>query len=303
MQRGGTKMGNVGFIGLGTMGGPMATNLVRGGHSVKGFDIDSNLMDNFTNQGGKRANNCAETAKDVDFLFTMLPMHDHVNTALFGQDGAIETLKKGATVIDMSTINPIESDKIRELLKKKGIKMIDAPIGRTSKEAKEGKSLLMVGATEENLVLASPLFQILGDTIIDCGGPGTGARMKIINNYMTTILNVLTAEALTFAKSMGIKTEICLSVLNQTPAGKGHLSTTYPVKVLKGDISPAFMIDLALKDLRIGNALSKELNIPLILGNIAQKAYITAQDQGRGKQDWTAIYESLLQQTNVKNLD
>ncbi|MDG2474416.1 MAG: sulfolactaldehyde 3-reductase [Paracoccaceae bacterium] len=303
MQRGGTKMGNVGFIGLGTMGGPMATNLVRGGHSVKGFDIDSNLIDNFTNQGGKRANNCAETAKDVDFLFTMLPMHDHVNTALFGQDGAIETLKKGATVIDMSTINPIESDKIRELLKKKGIKMIDAPIGRTSKEAKEGKSLLMVGATEENLVLASPLFQILGDTIIDCGGPGTGARMKIINNYMTTILNVLTAEALTFAKSMGIKTEICLSVLNQTPAGKGHLSTTYPVKVLKGDISPAFMIDLALKDLRIGNALSKELNIPLILGNIAQKAYITAQDQGRGKQDWTAIYESLLQQTNVKNLD
>ena len=296
-------MGNVGFIGLGTMGGPMATNLVRGGHSVKGFDIDSKLIDNFTNQGGKRANNCAETAKDVDFLFTMLPMHEHVNNALFGQDGATETLKKGATVIDMSTINPIESDKIRELLEKKGIKMIDAPIGRTSKEAKEGKSLLMVGATEENLVLASPLFEILGDTIIDCGGPGTGARMKIINNYMTTILNVLSAEALTFAKSMGIKTEICLSVLNQTPAGKGHLSTTYPVKVLKGDISPAFMIDLALKDLRIGNALSKELNIPLILGNIAQKAYITAQDQGRGKQDWTAIYESLLQQTNVKNLD
>ena len=296
-------MGNVGFIGLGTMGGPMATNLVRGGHSVKGFDIDSKLIDNFTNQGGKRANNCAETAKDVDFLFTMLPMHEHVNNALFGQDGATETLKKGATVIDMSTINPIESDKIRELLEKKGIKMIDAPIGRTSKEAKEGKSLLMVGATEENLVLANPLFEILGDTIIDCGGPGTGARMKIINNYMTTILNVLSAEALTFAKSMGIKTEICLSVLNQTPAGKGHLSTTYPVKVLKGDISPAFMIDLALKDLRIGNALSKELNIPLILGNIAQKAYITAQDQGRGKQDWTAIYESLLQQTNVKNLD
>ena len=154
-------MGNVGFIGLGTMGGPMATNLVRGGHSVKGFDIDSKLIDNFTNQGGKRANNCAETAKDVDFLFTMLPMHEHVNNALFGQDGATETLKKGATVIDMSTINPIESDKIRELLEKKGIKMIDAPIGRTSKEAKEGKSLLMVGATEENLVLASPLFRII----------------------------------------------------------------------------------------------------------------------------------------------
>ena len=218
---------NIGFIGLGTMGGPMAANLVKGGYSVKGFDIEPQLTDTFVNLGGKKANNCAEAASEVDFLFTMLPMHDHVNSAIFGEDGAIETLRTGAVVIDMSTINPIESDKIRDLLKKKGIKMIDAPIGRTSKEAKEGKSLLMVGADKEDIDLVTPLFDILGDTIVDCGGPGTGARMKIINNYMTTILNVLSAEALTLATSMGIKTEVCLNVLNQTPAGKGHLSTTY----------------------------------------------------------------------------
>ena len=289
-------MTNIGFIGLGTMGGPMATNLVKGGYRVKGFDIENELITDFVAEGGIRANNCAEASENVEFLFTMLPMHDHVNKALFDQNGAVETLKKGAMLIDMSTINPIESDKIRDLLGEKDIRMIDAPIGRTSKEAKEGKSLLMVGANKQDLDSVRPLFDILGDTIIDCGGPGTGARMKIINNYMTTILNVLSAEALTLAKSLGIKTDTCLSVLNQTPAGKGHLSTTYPVKVLKGDISPAFMIDLALKDLRIGNALAKELNIPLALGETAKNAYITAQDQGRGKQDWTAIYESLLQQ-------
>ena len=175
--------------------------------------------------------------------------------------------------------------------------MIDAPIGRTSKEAREGKSLLMVGANKSDLETVRPLFDVLGDTIIDCGGPGTGARMKIINNYMTTILNVLSAEALTLATSMGIDIDTCLSVLNQTPAGKGHLSTTYPVKVLNGDISPAFMIDLALKDLRIGNKLAKELKLPLALGHVAKEAYITAQNQGRGKQDWTAIYESLLEKT------
>ena len=290
-------MTDIGFIGLGTMGGPMATNLVKGGFRVKGFDIETKLINNFVAQGGIRANNCAEASENVEFLFTMLPMHDHVNKALFDQNGAVETLKKGAILIDMSTINPIESDKIRDLLGKKDIRMIDAPIGRTSKEAKEGKSLLMVGASKQDLDSVRPLFDILGDTIIDCGGPGTGARMKIINNYMTTILNVLSAEALTLAKSLGIKTDTCLSVLNQTPAGKGHLSTTYPVKVLKGDISPAFMIDLALKDLRIGNSLAKELDLPLSLGEIATETYVTAQNQGRGKQDWTAIYESLIQQT------
>ena len=87
--------------------------------------------------------------------------------------------------------------------------------------------------------------------------------------------------------------------MNQTPAGKGHLSTTYPAKVLNGDVSPAFMIDLALKDLKIGNTLAKELKIPLKLGKTATSAYLTAQMEGRGKQDWTAIYQSLLHQSKL----
>ena len=293
-------MSDIGFIGLGTMGGPMAANLVKGGHNVKGFDIDNNLISNHTKIGGIAAKSCADAASNVDFLFTMLPTHQHLKTAIFNKEGAKETLERQTILIDMSTINPFESDKIRRELLEGGVTMIDAPIGRTSKEAKEGKSLLMVGASKNDLETVRPLFDLLGDTIVDCGGPGTGARMKIINNYMTTILNVLSAEALTLAASLGLETTTCLNVLNQTPAGKGHLSTTYPAKVLRGDLSPAFMIDLALKDLKIGNSLAKELNIPLKLGEVAKSAYITAQDEGRGKQDWTAIYESLLSQSKLK---
>ena len=293
-------MSKIGFIGLGTMGGPMAANLVKGGHCVKGFDIRSDFIKRHTDSGGLEANNCADAAKETEFLFTMLPTHQHLETAIFGEHGAYETLTKQTILIDMSTVNPFESDKIRQKLFNQGIIMIDAPIGRTSKEAKEGKSLLMVGASKTDLETVRPLFDLLGDTIVDCGGPGTGARMKIINNYMTTILNVLSAEALTLAASLGLETDTCLNVLNQTPAGKGHLSTTYPAKVLRGDLSPAFMIDLALKDLKIGNCLAHELNIPLKLGEVATSAYIAAQDEGRGKQDWTAIYESLLTQSKLK---
>ena len=292
-------MSKIGFIGLGTMGGPMAINLVKGGHAVKGFDIDIDLVKQHADSGGLEAKSCSHAAEKVDFLFTMLPTHQHLETAIFKENGALENLSKKTILIDMSTVNPFESDRIRKKLLDLEITMIDAPIGRTSKEAKEGKSLLMVGANKADLETVRPLFDLLGDTIVDCGGPGTGARMKIINNYMTTILNVLSAEALTLATSLDIKISTCLSVLNQTPAGKGHLSTTYPAKVLNGDVSPAFMIDLALKDLKIGNTLAKDLNIPLKLGETATSAYVDAQMEGRGKQDWTAIYQSLLHQSKL----
>ena len=293
------KMKNIGFIGLGAMGGPMARNLVMGGNSVKGYDKDSTLVKKHSSIGGIAVNSSAEAASEVDFLFTMLPTHNIVEDALFGENGAIDSLSENCILIDMSTIHPIRSDEIRKKLADRKIKMIDSPIGRTSKEAAEGKSLLMVGAVKSDIAILRPLFELLGDTIIDCGGPGTGARMKIVNNYMTTVLNVLSGETLTLSTALGIDIDTCLSVLNQTPAGKGHLSTTYPAKVLKGDLSPAFMIDLAFKDLKIGNSISKELNLPLSLGKEATKAYIKAQEEGRGQQDWTAIFTSLLNQTKT----
>ena len=122
-------MTSIGFIGLGTMGGPMALNIVKGGYKVKGFDIDETLVKYHSENSGIVAKTASEAALDTDILFTMLPNSDHVKSALFDKNGAIESLKKGSIVIDMSTINPIETDGIREKLKEKGISMIDAPIG------------------------------------------------------------------------------------------------------------------------------------------------------------------------------
>ena len=122
-------MTSIGFIGLGTMGGPMALNIVKGGYKVKGFDIDETLVKYHSKNNGIVAKTASEAALDTDILFTMLPNSDHVKSALFDENGAIENLKNGSIVIDMSTINPIETDGIREKLKEKGIFMIDAPIG------------------------------------------------------------------------------------------------------------------------------------------------------------------------------
>ena len=142
-------MTSIGFIGLGTMGGPMALNIVKGGYKVKGFDIDETLVKYHSKNNGIVAKTASEAALDTDILFTMLPNSDHVKSALFDENGAIENLKNGSIVIDMSTINPIETDGIREKLKEKEIAMIDAPIGRTSVEARIGKSLLMLGGEKK----------------------------------------------------------------------------------------------------------------------------------------------------------
>ncbi|MFK7939165.1 MAG: sulfolactaldehyde 3-reductase [Roseovarius sp.] len=286
-------MAHIGFVGLGTMGLAMANNLIKAGHTVVGFDPAATAMNAHVLNGGHSANSPAEAAKDADVVITMLPNGDIVRHAVFEFGGVIEGISDTAILIDMSTIHPRETDAIRNDLAAKNIAMVDAPVGRTSVEAALGTSLFMVGAAKHDLEAIRPILYAMGDTIIDCGGPGTGSRMKIVNNLMTTSLNVLTAQILTFSDATGLDRDLAISVMNGTAAGRGHMSTTYPAKVLKGDLTPAFMIDLAKKDLDIALTMSNELGVPLSLPTQAEKIYAEAQKVGRGSQDWTAIYDML----------
>ncbi len=286
-------MTNIAFVGLGTMGCVMAKNLMKAGHSVVGFDPSGTAMNRHVLNGGLAAQSPAEAAKGAEVVITMLPNGDVVRHAVFDKDGIIEGMQDSAILIDMSTIHPSETDSIRKDLAAKNIAMVDAPVGRTSVEAALGTSLFMVGAEKDDLETARPILECMGDTIIDCGGPGTGSRMKIVNNLMTTSLNVLTAQVLTFSDATGLDRDLAVSVMNGTAAGRGHMSTTYPAKVLKGDLTPAFMIDLAKKDLDIALTLSKELGVSLSLPTQAETIYADAQEAGRGGQDWTAIYDML----------
>ncbi len=286
-------MAKIGFIGLGAMGLCMARNLIKSGHEVIGFDFSKLAMDAHVKNGGNIAVSAAEASAGANFAISMLPNGDAVKQAVLGPNGIADKLPKGSLFVDMSTIHPLETDQIRQDLSAQSISMVDAPVGRTSVEAEQGKSLFMVGAERCDFETVRPILACMGDTFIDCGGPGTGSRMKIVNNLMTTSLNVLTAQVLNFSDATGLDRNVSLEVMAGTAAGRGHMSTTYPSKVLKGDLEPAFMIDLAKKDLDIAIKFSEALGVPISLAIQAEKIYKDAQADGRGRQDWTAIYDML----------
>lgn len=287
-------MANIAFIGLGQMGAPMATNLLAKGHTLKVYDINPTAMEPLVGKGGIAASTPAEAGRDVDFVITMLPNGKSVErTVLDSETGIINTINNKTLIIDMSTIHPFESDQIRDKLQTLNIEFMDAPVGRTSDNAITGTLLILAGGTTEQIQRATNILLCMGSEIVNTGGPGRGIRVKLINNFMSIALNVLSAEATTLCEALKLPFDVAMQVMKGTPANKGHFTTTWVNKVLKGDLSPTFMIDLAHKDLGIALDVANQLHVPLAMGAASREIYNQARAMGRGKQDWTAILEHI----------
>lgn len=284
-------MANIGFIGLGQMGSPMAKNLIKKGHQVVVYDINKQSVNELTSVGAIAADSPAKAAKNNEFIITMLPNGKLVEQVIFAENGIKETISSNALLIDMSTIHPLESDSIRNRLAAINIEFMDVPVGRTSTNAIDGTLLILAGGSQSQIDRASEILLCMGSEIINTGGPGRGIRVKLINNFMSIALNALSAEAATLCDALELPFDVAMQVMSGTPASKGHFTTTWPNKVLKGDLTPAFMIDLAHKDLGIALDVANQLHVPLPMGAASREVYSQARAMGRGKQDWTAILE------------
>lgn len=282
-------MSTIAFLGLGQMGSPMASNLLRKGHSLRVFDLNQQAVNALVEKGAVAATTPANATLDAEFIITMLPNGDIVRDVLFGEAGVCETLSANALVIDMSTIHPLQTDALMSEMAEKGHAMMDAPVGRTSDNAKDGTLLILAGGTSEQVERVRPILMSMGSELVEAGGPGMGIRVKLINNYMSIALNALSAEAAVLCESLGLDLSVAINVMSGTAAGKGHFTTTWPGKVLKGDLSPAFMVDLALKDLRIAVDVARQTGVPLGMGEVAETYYRSASHDGRGRQDWSAL--------------
>lgn len=292
-------MTTIAFLGLGQMGYPMACNLINKGYRLRVFDLNPQAVRQLVSEGAVAANTPSDAAQGAEFVITMLPNGDIVRQVLMGDMGVCETLTSDALVIDMSTIHPLQTDELIREMKQKGFSMMDAPVGRTSANAIDGTLLILAGGMQEQVERARKILMCMGSEMIEAGGPGMGIRVKLINNYMSIALNALSSEAAVLCESLGLDLDVAIKVMSGTAAGKGHFTTSWPNKVLKGDVTPAFMVDLALKDLRIAIDVARHKGAPLGMGEVAETYYQSASEAGRGRQDWSALLSQVRQMAGL----
>jgi 4-hydroxybutyrate dehydrogenase/sulfolactaldehyde 3-reductase len=285
-----TQREPIGFIGLGSMGRPMATSLVRKGFAVSAFDIAETQISVLVERGATRAGDVAALVEASDVVITMLPNTPDVAGVISGSGGLVETGRAGMLMIDMSTIDPAASRSFGALLGRQGIRFIDAAVGRSPAHAERGESLFMVGAEPGDLERARPLLEAMGNKIIHCGPQGSGISMKIVNNFLAMATCQISAEALTLGAKLGLSTATMYEVITSSLASNDHLKTYWPTKVLKGDVDPGFAIDLAYKDLSIGVGAASAAGVPVFTGAAAREALGQARTgQGLGAKDITAV--------------
>jgi 4-hydroxybutyrate dehydrogenase / sulfolactaldehyde 3-reductase len=286
-------METVGFIGLGRMGKSMASNLARKGFSLVVHDITEAPMKALAELGAKTAASPAELAPQCSIIATMLPSSKEVEETIFGPDGAMTHAKPGTLFLEMSTVDPLTSDRLHAEAAKQQMTAVDAPVGRLAIHADRGECLFMVGASAANLERVMPLLKAMGTTIHHCGDAGCGMRMKLVNNYLAIILCQLNAEALSLSQRFGLDIVRTLEVLYGTTATNGQLRLNWPNKVLAGDTSPGFTIDLAHKDLSLIVQAANTVRVPVPVAAAAREAFSMARSRGYGQIDFSGMVDVL----------
>lgn len=271
---------DVGFIGLGTMGGPMALNVLKKGHPLTVFDISDKAVATLTAAGAKAAPSPKAVAAASEVIITMVPDSPDVERAVLGPDGIIEGIKPGSVYIDMSTIDPQTTQRVGAKIAAKGAHMIDSPVGKTAEHAVAGTLTLMVGGPAETIARVRPILDCMGTDFFHCGALGMGEAMKLANNLLATVLLEATSEALVVGAKAGLTLDTMLSVMKTTMAWNNQLAIAMHARALKGDFKPGFMLKLAHKDCRLALEMNRNFGLPATVG----QATLKALDDGLAKQ-------------------
>ncbi len=283
---------NVGFVGLGRMGRPMASNLCRKGFRLLVNDVSRAAMEELAQLQAKPCDTVAELAAESDVVITMLPNSTIVHDVLSMAEGVFAHARPGTTVLDMSTIDPDTTDTLAKAAKERGLGFVDAPVGRLASHADRAESLFMVGGETADFERVKPLLEAMGSTIYHCGPAGSGTRTKLVNNFLAVASCQMNAEALSLSQRFGLNLERTLEVLYGTTAVNGQLKIAWPAKVLRGDTEPGFTIDLAHKDLTLIVESANAARVPMPMAAAAREAFSAARARGFGGQDFSAMVDA-----------
>lgn len=282
-------MSAVAFIGLGAMGEPMAANLCRNGVPVTAVaHRRRDPLERLTALGAREASTAAEAGLDADVAILMLPASPQVEEVVMGDRGLAHSMRAGTTIVDCGTSDPARTRALAKRLHARGIALVDAPVSRGVAGARSAKLSYFLGGDAADIERVRPLLALMGEEFHVMGGVGAGHTAKLLNNLVSLATVVLVAEALALGQAARLDAGKLLAALRAGSANSSILASHGP-RILAGDDTPGFTVDLARKDLGLALALACENAVPSFMGAVAHEVYSLASARGHGGLDVAAV--------------
>ena len=279
---------NVGFVGLGIMGKPMARNLRNAGYSVTVYDVVGSAMEELVTEGANGASSAREAAEASSVTITMVPDSPQSEAAILGPDGVLEGASAGNGIIDMSSIAPGTSQKIGAACDAAGVDFLDAPVSGGEPKAIDGTLAVMVGGSQSVFDKYRDLLEVMGGSVVLCGGYGAGNTTKLANQIIVAINIEAVSEALVLARKAGLDPSVVYEAIKGGLAGSTVLDAKGSM-MIKGNFTPGFRVKLHQKDLNNALITGKELGVPLPVTALVQQMIGSLMNEGKGDNDHAAI--------------
>ena len=286
---------HIAFIGVGNMGNPMANQLVKAGKDVRVFDVSSEVIKIAKKSGLNVINSMDELLDGAGTVISMLPEGKHVKSLYLGEKGILKKISKDCLIIDCSTIDIETSLELGNEAKKLGIKMIDAPVTGGVMGARVGKLNFLVGGSDEAVVIAKPLFDIMGQKILHAGEQGSGVGVKICNNMSLGISMIASAESLMLAKRLKMDVKKVHQIIKEASGNNWAMTNYTPLPNLTEGVPsnnkyrPGFTASMMKKDLKLARDAAKSVNASTPLGKMALEIFSKFCDDGDSETDYSGI--------------
>ena len=287
-------MKNLGFIGLGMMGKPMARNLLKAGYAVTVLDLNKAVVDELVNEGADRADTASQMMGQCEAVITMLPGSADVEQVVLGEHGLLSSIQAGQLVIDMSTIDPMVSNRLALQIDAAGGQMIDAPVSGGETGAINGTLTIMVGGPLAVLERCREVLSAMGAKLVHAGAEaGMGGKVKLVTNMITGISMIATSEAFLTGLKSGLSMETMVDVVRASSGGTWVLENHFPNTVLKNQHEPGFMLDLMYKDIGLAVSLADDVAVPVPVGALVRQVYQNGRAAGLGRKDFSVVWHQM----------
>jgi 3-hydroxyisobutyrate dehydrogenase-like beta-hydroxyacid dehydrogenase len=280
----------VAFLGLGIMGHPMASNLVKAGHEVSVWNRTMNAEKEVA--GARTASSPADAANGAEVVWICVSDTKAVESVLFGSQGVEQSAREGMSVVDSSTIAPSATLRFAQKLKEKGVHYVDAPVTGSKIGAQNASLIFIAGGDESVLESLNPLFSAMGKQVFRMGETGKGHAAKLVMNLQIALIYEGFAEALTLAAKLGVSPDTLMPLINASMVRSGVVEYKAPF-VLRNDYSPNFPLRLMYKDLRLARDAAKEARVKLPGLEVVEEIYELASEDGDGDLDYAATLKLL----------